>query len=319
MAEEKTTFSGRWYKDLQPLEWLQYMAEEFSGLAEAWDDFDPNHFEERFEDYKEENPNIGKMGGMYEEIAHSVSEFLLHDYICESGDIIREIEPLKPFVLEEFEGCVIFPNLLDAIGVIEAVIRVAEEVEHYYWYCLYYCCGVTKEEAIKYFGKNAEKRFDSERELTEDDYEKAFDCITELLEIIEKRQFSQKLRESAWAIKGYCKLKVGSEKYAEIETEIAKRYEKAYQSYQYAEKKIGGDVTDRRAYNYLKEHGVEGVEDFELPIFETWQRYVRFGRKRYGTQKKTPRAGRISGRSTIKPNQIQSLSEISSQYTEEDK
>ncbi|GAF69797.1 unnamed protein product, partial [marine sediment metagenome] len=304
---------------LQPMEWLQYIADSFSSLADLWDEYDTNFFENEFEDYKNESPQSTKKE-MYEYIAWEriSGEGLIHAYLYDCMDIANEIEHLRGNIVKAFEGCVIFPNLLNAIGIIESVMHLGESSQEDFLYYQYYCVFSSPEEVSEIYGEKAAKRFNKEVELTEDDYESAFECITELLEKLEKDRYSEKLRESAWAIKGYCKLKVGSKKYAETEAQIAKRHEIAYQSYQYAEKKIDEPVTDKRAYEYLNEHGMEGGKDLELPCFETWQRYVRAGRKHYGTQKNTLRAGRTHGRSAITPDQIQSLSEITSQYTEED-
>lgn len=73
--------------------------------------------------------------------------------------------------------------------------------------------------------------------------------------------------------------------------------EKAYQSYQYAIEKNPdfAGKKDKEVYTWLKNNG---IDDYTLPAFETWQRYVREGRKHYGTSKNTPRAGR-TGRSII--------------------
>lgn len=82
----------------------------------------------------------------------------------------------------------------------------------------------------------------------------------------------------------------------------------AYQSCQFAESKIG-KCTDREAYDWLRE---EGPQEYDLPAFDTWRRYVRAGRKLHGAQKNTSRKGRI-GRSVIKGNEIESLAEVTSQ------
>lgn len=67
--------------------------------------------------------------------------------------------------------------------------------------------------------------------------------------------------------------------------------EKAYQSYDHAISKNPklADETDKKAYDWLKQHG---IPDYTLPAFETWKRYVRAGRKHYGTSKNAPRRGR---------------------------
>ena len=67
--------------------------------------------------------------------------------------------------------------------------------------------------------------------------------------------------------------------------------EKAYRSYGYAidKKPQLADAKDKEVYNWLVENG---IDDYSIPAFETWQRYLRAGRKHYGTSKNAPRAGR---------------------------
>ncbi len=93
-------------------------------------------------------------------------------------------------------------------------------------------------------------------------------------------------------------------------TPLSPAQEKAYRSYEIAEHKLselGADqVTDANAYSWLKEHGVVPADcddDYDLPAFETWQRYVRAGRSHYSTNKNSPRAGR-TGRSVVRQDQI---------------
>jgi len=312
------------YKDLQPLEWLQVFADSLHEEANGWEkDCDPNFFKYHFEDCKEECPDISKRE-MFSEAVSFVTEGFLHIFwFHDLKEFKSEIEALRENILKAFENSVIFPDILRAIGIIEFVACLVEECLDSFWFDTHYFIADSPEEAEKHFA-GAAKRWKREAELTEGDYEKAFEGITEFFRTMEKRQFSQRLRESAWTIEGYCKLKAGSEKYSQMETEIEKRYDQAYRSYIYAEKKLletfadKQKVTDKEAYDYLNEYGIEDTDDYELPNFETWQRYVRRGRRKHGTQKNTFRAGRKYNRSIIKSDQIQSISEISSQYTEED-
>ena len=92
--------------------------------------------------------------------------------------------------------------------------------------------------------------------------------------------------------------------------------QKAYQNYKYAEEKIiendsNTQVTDRKAYDWLKENGTED-NDYILPAFEAWSRYVRKGRKCYGTQKNTPRAGRTHNIPTV--SKLESIDEITHKF-----
>ena len=74
---------------------------------------------------------------------------------------------------------------------------------------------------------------------------------------------------------------------------LAPRYESAYQSYEHASRKLPPEKqTDQEAYEFLKEYG---MPEYELPAYETWERYVREGRGFYGTQKNTPPSGEPGG------------------------
>lgn len=264
MAEE-ITFSGLWHEDLQPMEWLQYIADSFSGLADLWDGYDSDYFEDEFEEYKVECPDISKLL-MYEDISQRVGESLLHAYIYDSMDLAKEIEHLRENMLKAFANKVIFPNLLKAIGIIEDVMKVAKDAMDYYDNSLYYkhYLPITPtlediEDIIKSLGLSPSwaKRVTEKHELTVEDYEDAFEYITELLETIEKKRFSAKLRESAWAIKGYCKLNAESpEKYAEIEAEIAKT------------KSDYASVDIRRVLAYLLEE-FKQIKNYDAEIFYT--------------------------------------------------
>lgn len=71
---------------------------------------------------------------------------------------------------------------------------------------------------------------------------------------------------------------------------------KAWASYEYAENALSTScdkVTDPEAYAWLKENG---LDEYELPIFKTWCRYVGAARNALGKNKNTPRTGR-TGRS----------------------
>ncbi|MCH9715962.1 MAG: hypothetical protein K0U90_05615 [Planctomycetes bacterium] len=70
---------------------------------------------------------------------------------------------------------------------------------------------------------------------------------------------------------------------------LMERYEKAYRSYEFAESSMGLDCTDEEAYRWLEENC---LCEYELPSYQTWSRYLRVGRKHYGTNKNTPIAGR---------------------------
>ncbi|UCG47132.1 MAG: hypothetical protein JSU94_16745 [Phycisphaerales bacterium] len=99
-------------------------------------------------------------------------------------------------------------------------------------------------------------------------------------------------------------------------SDLSKAVRLAYQSYEYAlsQKPELEGRPDNEVYEWLRENGAP--EGYELPSRDTWKRQVRAGRKYHGTQKNTPRAGREGG-SVIKGKQIESLSDVSSQYDDE--
>ncbi len=62
-----------------------------------------------------------------------------------------------------------------------------------------------------------------------------------------------------------------------------------------------GECTDDEAYDWVEEHN----DGDSLPARATWKRYVRDGRQAYSTQKNTPRAGRATGKSVVRGDQIE--------------
>ena len=89
----------------------------------------------------------------------------------------------------------------------------------------------------------------------------------------------------------------------DLEKELPRSFLVAYQSFTYAEANMPQPPeTDREAYDWLMENFPD-VEEYTLPEFHTWVRYVREGRKHHGTQKNTPRPGR-EGRSIVKASDL---------------
>lgn len=91
-----------------------------------------------------------------------------------------------------------------------------------------------------------------------------------------------------------------------LEQKMTPANETAYQSYCLAEQRLG-QCTDKQAFVWLTEHG---PEDYDLPPFETWQKYVRSGRKFYNTNKNTPRAGRsiVASSAHVDPEMLSAIS-----------
>jgi len=83
---------------------------------------------------------------------------------------------------------------------------------------------------------------------------------------------------------------------------------KAYFTYAYAETNLG-HVTDKRAYEWLKDNGLPDevqspelaneLAGYELPAFPTWAKQVRNARKVLGEQKYEKRADKKPGRSIV--------------------
>jgi hypothetical protein len=85
---------------------------------------------------------------------------------------------------------------------------------------------------------------------------------------------------------------------------LTKAHRLAYNSYEYAIKtnpKLA-DAKDRDVYNWLRENGSD-EENYQLPSFETWLRYIGKGRTVLGTQKNTRCYGK-TGRSIVKATEI---------------
>ena len=87
---------------------------------------------------------------------------------------------------------------------------------------------------------------------------------------------------------------------------------KAYYSFLHAEAKEEDPLEDRAAYDWIHENGFDKscdhydeLEDYKLPPFDTWCRYLRIARKATGEQKYTPRHGRATGRSIVSADEIE--------------
>ncbi len=87
---------------------------------------------------------------------------------------------------------------------------------------------------------------------------------------------------------------------AAADAQPASRFERAYRSFESACREAESELTCRQAYEWLQD---AGSDDYLLPSFETWSRYVREGKKHYGTQTNSPRAGR-RGRSVVSAEQL---------------
>jgi hypothetical protein len=86
----------------------------------------------------------------------------------------------------------------------------------------------------------------------------------------------------------------------------------AYLAFCYAESKAEKSLQDLEALNLLREDGIaEGagergeLADYRLPAYATWARYLREARRLLGENKYTRRAGRPTGRSIVKGDQIE--------------
>jgi len=80
---------------------------------------------------------------------------------------------------------------------------------------------------------------------------------------------------------------------------LAPATKKAWASWKLAESKHPGSLADRQAFDWLAEQPDEtfigDLVGYELPAFDTWQRYVREARNALGENKNLPRAGRAAG------------------------
>jgi hypothetical protein len=71
-----------------------------------------------------------------------------------------------------------------------------------------------------------------------------------------------------------------------------------------------GDVVTKESYEYIREHGVDGLEDYELPSFSTFRTYLNAALRVIHGPKVTPRrARRDHGRSVVSPDSLDSARE----------
>ena len=93
------------------------------------------------------------------------------------------------------------------------------------------------------------------------------------------------------------------------DAKLPERFEDAYEGYKLAAATLGGNPTDKQAYEWVQDAvKAKGYSEEQLPDFETWQRYLRGARRHYGEQKNSPRYGR-TGRSIVSQADIESESE----------
>jgi hypothetical protein len=79
----------------------------------------------------------------------------------------------------------------------------------------------------------------------------------------------------------------------------------AYLAAEYAESENHRQMTDREAYDWLKENGIGGDEfnDYKLPLPGTFADYLTKARRALGEQRKQPRGGR-TGRTVKRQSEI---------------
>lgn len=85
-------------------------------------------------------------------------------------------------------------------------------------------------------------------------------------------------------------------KYAGLDN-LSPAARKAYLSFLYAEAELGKRLEDRVAWELLQEYGIQDatesdLQDYKLPAFDSWCRYLREARASLNERKYTPRSGR---------------------------
>lgn len=89
------------------------------------------------------------------------------------------------------------------------------------------------------------------------------------------------------------------------ESRLTPAIENAWLSWKLAEDYNPGELTDQKAYDWLREQEFDApLVGYKLPAFDTWSKYVRAARKHYGEQKNQPRAGRATGPSVVWQSEI---------------
>ena len=99
----------------------------------------------------------------------------------------------------------------------------------------------------------------------------------------------------------------------ELLAELKPADQKAYYAYAYAEMNLGR-TTDPQAHQWLTDNGLPEERDspelarelagYKLPTLATWSKQVRNARKVLGEQKRSQRAGRVTGRSIIQGREL---------------
>jgi hypothetical protein len=233
---EKIIFAAPYGEKYSPLEWLQFIASELERMADFLDWNDSNYIKGQILEEKRAEPKKKKIN-IYEELVQYISESILRDYVCIPFDIINNIEQNQESIVKAaFVNSAIYPILLKAVGIVETVRVIAEMYEYLFWEQLFFCCCSNVEEVKEWFGNkrtdltghyfstpDAVARFNKNPKLKISNYENAFAYLTSLFKEVEKRQLSAELRESIFALRGYCKF--NDKDYSETQRKITERLE----------------------------------------------------------------------------------------------
>ena len=124
MKEEDLIFTEPFSRaKMGPMEWLQYLADSFLGLAALWDDYSSDDIAERVESCRAKGSEARKIV-ICQDTANSIDERPLHDLYVESVEMIAEIVDgkNKECLLEAFEQSVVFASMIYLLCIDIAVL-----------------------------------------------------------------------------------------------------------------------------------------------------------------------------------------------------
>lgn len=146
---------------------------------------------------------------IYGDVVTSISESLI-DSRNGWHHFLESFYKQKETVVKLLEDHHIFNDVIEIISIVEVCLKTTNEYLENYTHRLCYCFFEGEPEELKrHYGKNAMKFFKKYDDLTVENFEAAFETITDLMHFFDTGKFGIKLMELSSKLETFCKLKNG--------------------------------------------------------------------------------------------------------------
>lgn len=146
---------------------------------------------------------------IYGEVVTSISESLI-DSRNGWHHFLESFYKQKETVVKLLEDHHIFNDVIEIVSIVEVCLKITNEhLESYDLGLCYYFFEGELEELKRHCGKNAMKFFKKYDDLTVENFEAAFETITDLMHFFDAGKFGIKLMELSSKLETFCKLTDG--------------------------------------------------------------------------------------------------------------